>query len=116
MGEQGWLDDSIPLVFLGYSYGSCLAYECAKYLEHEMKSCTVSHLLLIASPTQEDLKGVTLFEANKESFSNSLLKNLGSIPPVFNRFIEDNSDTVVNAILQLGLQGMCRSELFFGLW
>ena len=108
MAQNEWLSGEVPIVFLGYSFGGCLAYECARYLDTQpspnMQRC--HHLLMIAAPTRDDLQGITLFEADKESFSKSLVDNMGSIPSVFHSFIENNSTDVIHTVLLLGMQGM----------
>ena len=54
MRELGWLED-VPLCFLGYSFGAMLAYECARFLEHEWR-VSVSHLVCLNGPDREKLR------------------------------------------------------------
>lgn len=126
MYRNGWLDaasntdhpKAVPLIIIGYSFGACLAYECAGYIEYtlpvvvtdrEMQKpllMAVDQLVLIAAPSREDLRNVQLFDATPDSFRSALLANMGVIPKVFVEFLKanDSSPAIVTEMLSLGVQ------------
>ena len=46
--DLNWLT-TLPLCFLGYSFGAAMAYACAQYAEYEMDA-VVQHLICLAGP------------------------------------------------------------------
>lgn len=43
---QGFLDDGVPLIFFGHSLGGLIAYELTKFIERELGTAVVAHLLV----------------------------------------------------------------------
>ena len=66
----------------------------------------VSQLVLIAAPARQDLQDILLFDETPDSFKRSLLANLGTIPKVFLRFLQENKGFpgIVTEMLTLGTQ------------
>jgi surfactin synthase thioesterase subunit len=43
---QGFLDDRVPLIFFGHSLGGLIAYELTKFIERELGTYKVAHLIV----------------------------------------------------------------------
>jgi surfactin synthase thioesterase subunit len=63
-------EDSIPLVFLGHSFGTTLAFECACYLEHQLR-LKIDLLLSLAGITKEYLSSTPLYSNPNRSLENN---------------------------------------------
>ena len=92
ISSMNWLssdhpESNIPLVFMGFSYGTYVAYECIKKLEKEF--CYVPfHLISIAGiaieqlrlfPNLDDMDGDTM----TEKIRNQFIATHGKEPPKF---------------------------------
>ena len=83
-----WLDsNAIPIAFMGFSYGTYIAYECIKYLEKSYQYNSL-HLLSVAGiaieqlrlfPGLEEMPGDTMAEKLRHQF----LATHGKEPPKF---------------------------------
>jgi len=89
MKQMGWLDSgNVPVVFLGFSYGTYVAYECIKRLQNNVYNpYTIFHLISIAGigieelrkfPALEDCEGDSMEEKLRVQF----LATHGKEPPV----------------------------------
>jgi surfactin synthase thioesterase subunit len=86
---KGDNNDDIPVIFMGFSYGTYIAYECVKYLQFKMPmSYSCFHLISIAGiaieqlksfPSLEDCTGETMAEKLRFQF----LATHGKEPPKF---------------------------------
>jgi hypothetical protein len=80
-----WLDASVPIAFMGYSYGCVLAYECARLLE-SVHGITCSHLICLGGPNRKKYgswKFMDPSDCSIESFRENMMLNFGRVNPQF---------------------------------
>jgi surfactin synthase thioesterase subunit len=88
-----WLD-SLPLCFLGYSFGTAMAYACARYVEHVLQK-PVQHLICLAGPDRSVYHSWQFIDVNAEAYALTGMpfalkdfveyheKNMGRMNPLF---------------------------------
>lgn len=82
--DLDWLA-SLPLVFMGYSFGSAMAYACARFLEHEWQA-PVAHLVCLAGadrPIYSNWKFLSPDDRSLDSFIKYHVDNMGRFNPLF---------------------------------
>lgn len=80
-----WVHDSIPLIFMGYSMGTYMAYECMKYLQN-VRNFKCAHLISLAGIAPEQLKEMPQIQdaegsSNEERMRHSMIATHGKVPP-----------------------------------
>ena len=109
MLATGFLNDSIPLAFLGYSFGTCFAYDCSKYLKAALnysviQVISISGLTLDAHLEFKRFDDGT-FESLKATVLQLLRENFGRAPTGFMQFLENHSSEEVDEILRVFHRG-----------
>jgi pimeloyl-ACP methyl ester carboxylesterase len=107
--KTGFLDDGIPVALIGYSFGSCFAYDCAKYLKRVL-NCEAVQVISISGLSVEAHHAFKRFDdGSYESMKHSVLQllsaNFGRVPSGFAKFIATQSDEAVDEILHVFHRG-----------
>lgn len=82
--------DGLPVAFLGYSYGSALAYGCARLLQREW-GLPVAHFVCLAGPSRAKYSAWQFMDPadrSLDSFVANMSANLGRANPQFDRSLQ----------------------------
>jgi surfactin synthase thioesterase subunit len=93
MEQLGFLDDPLPIMVLGYSYGTMLAYQCVQSLEHDYQLANRHfpkqkkiHFTSLGGPDRTTYHRWTFLpseDRSLESFVNYHIANMGRMNPFF---------------------------------
>lgn len=105
----GFLDDGVPIALIGYSFGSCFAYDCAKYLKNifdfdPIQVISISGLTVDAHHAFKRFDDGS-YDSMKKTVLQLLSANFGRVPSGFAKFVATQSNEAVDDILHVFHRG-----------